>query len=139
MRLRIRRIVITAMMTEVLAVISLIAVPTILTLWFGSVATLGSIEPSLQRHGRWVGPTSGFLLCFLGGWWVARGMESDQQRNGLAFGLLAAASDVGLLVFAGAPFAWVFVFSAVGRIAAGWTGSGLGRKAHLKSNKPRIA
>jgi apolipoprotein N-acyltransferase len=85
-------------------------------------------EADLQRHGRWVGPTVGFLFCLAGGWWVARRLKSDQEWNGLAVGLLAAVLDVALLVYAGAPFAWVFVLSTAGRIAAGYLGGDIARR-----------
>jgi hypothetical protein len=136
MTIRGRRVVITAVVVEILAVAALILIPAGLVIW-GGVATAANAEADLQRYGRWVGPTTGFLFCLLGGWWVARRLDSDQERNGLALGLLAATLDVGLLTYAGAPFAWVFVLSTAGRIVAGYLGGGLARKRRTKHNLRR--
>jgi apolipoprotein N-acyltransferase len=132
MTIRAGRVVIAAVVVEILAVATLILIPTIFMVSAG-LTTAGNAEAELQRHGRWVGPAAGFLFCLLGGWWVARRLDSDQEWNGLVLGLLAAILDVGLLAYAGAPFAWVFVLSTAGRVAAGYLGGGLARKrsSHL--------
>ena len=127
MTIRKRRVVITAVVVQILAVATLILIPTALMIW-GGLSTLANAEADLQRHGRWVGPAAGFLFCLLGGWWVARRLDSDQGWNGLALGLTAAALDVMLLTFAGAPFAWVFVLSTAGRIVGGYLGGGFAQK-----------
>lgn len=132
MTIRRSRVVITAVVVEILAVGTLVLIPAALLFW-GGVATAANAEADLQRYGRWIGPTAGFLFCLLGGWWVARRLDSDQEWNGLALGLVAAILDVGLLVYAGAPFAWVFVLSTVGRILAGYLG-GLVRKGLFHPN-----
>lgn len=124
MKFRIRRIIITALVAESMAVAALIAVPVVLTI-YGGVALFGSAEADLQRYGRWVVPISGFPFCLLGGWWVARRWDHDRLWNGLAFGLLVAVLDVALLAFAGAPLAWIFVVSTALRVGGGWLGSGL--------------
>ena len=124
MTIRTTRVVVTAVVAETLAVVALILVPTVLMIW-GGFTTAANAEADLQRHGRWVAPIAGFLFCLLGGWWVARRLDSDQKWNGLALGLLAATLDVGLLTYAGAPFAWIFVLSTAGRIVAGYLGGEL--------------
>jgi putative Mn2+ efflux pump MntP len=95
---------------------------------------VGNAEADLQHYGRWVGPTAGLLFCLLGGWWVARRLDSDRERNARAVGLSVAALDVGLLVYAGAPFAWFFVLSTAGRIAGGYLGGGLARRRREKGS-----
>ena len=122
MTIRWRRVLITALAVEILAVAALILIPSVLVMQ-GELASPSNAEADLQRHGRWVGPPAGFLFCLLGGWWVARRMDSDQKWNGLALGLLAAMLDVALLTYAGAPFAWIFVLSTAGRIAGGYLGA----------------
>jgi hypothetical protein len=124
MKFRTRRIIITALIAEFLAVAALIAVPVALTI-FGGVALFGSAEADLQRYGRWVAPIAGFPFCLLGGWWVARRWDRDRQWNGLALGLLVAGLDLALLAVAGAPLAWIFIVSTALRVGGGWLGGGL--------------
>jgi hypothetical protein len=132
MTIRGRRVVITGVVAEILALVALILIPTALMIW-GGLSTAANAEADLQRYGRWVGPIAGFVFCLLGGWWVARPLDSDQEWNGLALGLLAATLDVGLLMYAGAPFAWVFVLSTASRIVAGYLGGGVARKRRNES------
>jgi apolipoprotein N-acyltransferase len=133
MTIRAPRVVITAVVMEILAVAALILIPTTLLFW-GGIATAANAEADLQRYGSWVGPIAGFLFCLLGGWWVARPLDSDQEWNGVALGLLVTTLDVALLTYAGAPFAWVFVLSTAGRIVAGYLGGELARKRRTKQN-----
>ena len=117
MRLRIGRIVLAAIATEVFAVLVLVLL----------IATVGPRDAEgaqvfAERLGYWVGPLAGFGFCALGGAWVARGLASDHVANGFGLGVAAAAVDIGILVLGGAAFQPIFVVSNLGRVAAGSLG-----------------
>ena len=122
---RLGRVLIAAVLAEAIGIAALIAL----------VAVFGPHESRAAQHfaerlGLWEGPISGLVLCVGGGFWVARGLEADQLRNGLALGLAAALVDVALLVGSSTPFQPVFLFSNLGRIVAGGCGGWLASRLH---------
>ena len=128
MQIRVGRILVAAIAVEVLAILVLVVL----------VALAGPADPEAaeayaKRLGFWVGPIAGFVLCMIGGWWVARGLAKAQVPNGLVLGLVAAAIDVAILLASGSEFHPVFVISNIGRIVAGTLG-GL-----LAARSPRAA
>lgn len=137
-----RRVVIIAVIVEILAVASLILIPTALMFRNGLV-TVENAEADLRSYGSWVAPAMGFLFCLMGGWWAARRLDSHHEWNGITVGLLAAALDVALLFYAGAPFAWVFVLSTGARIAGGYLGGRIAqggiRRFAEPSSPPTVA
>ncbi|MBT8489082.1 MAG: hypothetical protein KJO65_09700 [Gemmatimonadetes bacterium] len=78
-----------------------------------------------ERVGYWLGPAAGFVLCVVGGWYVARDLEAGRVRSGLVLGAAAAGIDVLILVASGAAFQWMLVVSNVGRLIAGALGGWL--------------
>ncbi len=117
MQIRVGRILVAAIAVEVLAVLVLVVL----------VALAGPSEPAAaeayaMRLGYWVGPIAGFVLCVIGGWWVARGLATAHVINGLALGIVAAAIDVAILLASGTEFQPVFAVSNIGRVVAGTSG-----------------
>ncbi|NND00013.1 MAG: hypothetical protein HKN85_07515 [Gammaproteobacteria bacterium] len=117
MKIKIGQILASALAIEFLSVAILVAM----------VAVLGPADPDAaqtyaQRLGVWVGPIAGFVLCLLGGWWLARRNPTSAIATGLALGCAVAAIDIALLFFSGAEFQAIFLFSNVGRIVAGTLG-----------------
>jgi hypothetical protein len=123
MKIRVGRIVIAAVATEVVAILALVAV----------VALLGPNEMTTaqqfaERIGFWFGPASGFVLCIAAAFWVTRGLTSGHIYQGVLLGVAAAAIDIILLVLSAAPFQPVFVISNIGRVVAGAIGGWLASK-----------
>ena len=111
------RVVLTAVLVEALNI----------ALLFLVVALFGprdaqAAQADAEELGKWVGPIGGFLLCFLGGWWVAVASRGRHVLNGLALGATVAGIDLGLLAASGAPFQFLFVASNLGRLVAGALG-----------------
>jgi hypothetical protein len=77
------------------------------------------------RLGRWVGPITGAVMCFLLGGWVARSERPLALRYGMLLGALTAAIDLGILAASGAAFEWLFAVSNAGRVLAGTLGGAL--------------
>ncbi len=124
MKVRIARTLITALVAEILAIAGLV----IAVALFGPSEAEAAAEWAAET-GWWFGPVAGFILCLVGGWFVARGATSDHVVHGLLLGVVVAAIDVGLLLAGGAEFQMVFVISNVGRVVAGgvggwWAGRG---------------
>ena len=120
MKNRIVRILVTAFAVEILAVLVLVLI----------VAIFGPSDPAAAEAyakdlGYWVGPIAGFVFCLLGGWWVAKGLDTPPLVNGLLLGIAVAAIDITILVLAGEAFQTVFAVSNVGRVIAGTLGGWL--------------
>ncbi len=120
MQLRFGRIAIAAIAAEVLGLASLI----LIVIVFGPAEEAAAQEYA-ERLGYWVGPISGFVFCWLGGFWVARGLDKSHISNGLVLGLVAAAIDLGIYVGIGGGFEAIIVVSNVGRVVAGTVGGWL--------------
>ena len=122
MSLRIRRLALTAPLTELIGVAMVTALlPALLASGRG---TLVYQIMEAQRLALWVGPIGGFLVCALAGWWVARRARDDAERNGLALGISVALLDLALLIVSGAPVGALMVLSVIGRIAGGTSEEG---------------
>ena len=119
--LRFGRIAIAAIVAEVIGVLALVVLVSI----FGPSGGFAAAQPFAERLGSWVGPISGFLLCLLGGYWVARGAAPSYIQNGVGVGLAGAALDIGTAIALGAQFAPLLVFSNVGRVVGGTIGGWL--------------
>ena len=132
MQLRVGRIILTAIAVEVLAVLVLV----MLVVLFGPSDPTAA-EAYAERLGYWVGPIAGFLLCLLGGWWVAKGLSGSHVLNGLVLGATVAAIDIAILLVSGAEFHPVFAVSNIGRVVAGslggWFAGRSGRSAEIQS------
>ena len=129
MRIRIGRILVFAILAEILAVLTLVLI----------VALFGPPDPAAaqayaERTGFWVGPLAGFAFTLMGGWWIARSLTNSQVLNGFALGVVVALIDISILVMSGAEFLPVFVYSNVGRIIAGslggWLAGRVNKRAH---------
>ncbi len=82
-----------------------------------------------ERLGAWVGPSTGFLFCLAGGFWVARRAGTQHASNGLLVGLIAAALDLSMGMALGARMGPLLLLSNVGRIVAGLAGGRLAERA----------
>ncbi len=115
MKLAFARIALAAVVAEIVGIATLVAL----------VAAFGPSGAEAQRYaeqlGAYVGPISGLLLCFAGGWWVAR-TQSAPVANGVALGVAAAALDLGLALALGAAVGPILILSNFGRVAAGTLG-----------------
>ncbi len=123
MKLRIGRIAIAAVAAEVLGILILV----LLVAVFGP-SDKNAAQAYAQSLGLWVGPVSGFVLCSLGGFWVARDLVKLHVANGFALGVAGAAIDAGLLIAAGASFENVYLVSNLGRVVAGTIGGWLAQR-----------
>jgi hypothetical protein len=123
MHLRFGRIAIASLAAEVLGVIALV----ILVVLLGP-DDQSQIQQFAERLGAWVGPTSGFLLCLIGGYWVARKSGSPIQ-NGLSMGIAGALLDLAVAVAIGATFAPLLLISNAGRVIGGTVGGYIASKS----------
>ncbi len=117
LNLRLGWIVIAAITAEVLGVLALV----VLVMIFGP-ADPGPAQAFAERLGAWVGPISGFVLCLLGGFLVARSVASDQIWNGFAVGGAAAILDLTIVAVLGVPIQMLLVISNIGRLVGGTIG-----------------
>lgn len=123
MRWKWGRIAVAAVIAEVVPILLLV----------GLVAMIGpgeaaAAEQYAARLGRWVGPIGGGVAVFLGAVWVGRGLLAGQVGHGVAVGVATAAIDGALLAASGTGFAWLFVASQGGRVAAGALGGWVARR-----------
>ena len=120
MRVRWLRCLVAAVLAEFAAIVVLIAI----------VALVAPRDPAAAQAyaeglGRFVGPIAGALFGILGGYFVARPLESAHIRHGLFFGVVFALVDIALLAASRAPFEWLFVLSNAGRVIGGMLGARL--------------
>jgi hypothetical protein len=125
--LRGRRLIVAAPIAELLAVAVMVASGALVFAFLDATVTARIIE--MQRVAFWVAPAAGFVACALGGWWVARRPGAGEDHNGLALGIVVAVIDLALLVASGAPVGVLTLTSVVGRIAGGYCGGLLARRA----------
>jgi hypothetical protein len=127
MTLRARRLIVAAPIAELLAVLGMLVPGGIL---FGSLdATSTGRMVEAQRLALWTAPTAGYVFCLLGAWWVARRANDAHERNGLALGVVVALIDFALLIASGAPFGVLMLSSVTARIAGGYCGGVLAKRA----------
>jgi hypothetical protein len=126
MGVRFGRIIAAAVVTEVAGVGILAALVSI----FGPTG-FKEARPFALRLGTWVGPLSGFLLCILGGRWVARpAAPAMKLLNGFSTGLAAAMLDIAIAVSLGSSVSPLLLVSNAGRLFGGTIGGCLaGRPA----------
>jgi hypothetical protein len=120
MHLRFGRIAIAAIAAEVLGILALI----ILVMIFGPPG-FAAAQPFAEHLGAWVGPISGFVLCILGGIWVAKGAESHFILNGVSMGIAGAALDFMTAAAMGGQFQVLLLVSNAGRVVGGMIGGWL--------------
>lgn len=121
MRVRIGRVVVAVVIAEILGVAILAALVAV----FGPPG-FKAAQPFAERLGMWVGPISGFVLCTLGGWWVAKAVpRTDKVLNGFATGLTAAILDVAIAAALGSILSLLLLLSNAGRIVGGGIGGWL--------------
>jgi hypothetical protein len=124
MKLRVIRILVAALLAQLLGIV-------LLMLIVGPLVR-ASDPPTFQAAERlvrltvvWAAPLSALVTCLLGGWWAARRLDADQVRHGLLAGVGTAVLDVGWLVLLGAPLQAVFVVAEIVRVGAGAAGGWL--------------
>ena len=116
MRLSVGRIVMAAVAAEVLGMFALVVLVVL-----SGPDDQSQTQQFAERLGAWVGPLSGFLLCLLGGYWVARNF-GNPIRNGLCMGVAAALLDLAVALAIGATFAPLLFLSNAGRVIGGTVG-----------------
>jgi hypothetical protein len=116
MRLRVGRIVMAAVAAEVLGVFALVVLVVL-----SGPDDQSQTQQFAERLGAWVGPLSGFLLCVLGGHWVARN-SGNPIRSGLCMGVAAALLDLAVALAIGATFVPLLLLSNAGRVIGGTVG-----------------
>lgn len=116
MRLSVGRIVMAAVAAEVLGMFALVVLVVL-----SGPDDQSQTQQFAERLGAWVGPLSGFLLCLLGGYWVARN-SGNPIRNGLCMGVAAALLDLAVALAIGATFAPLLFLSNAGRVIGGTVG-----------------
>ena len=131
MTLRLGRVFLAAPIVELLAVAGML-VPSVLR-FLTLEATVTARMFEMQATALWSAPVAGFLFCLMGGWWVARGVEVDHARNGVALGIAVAVIDLVLLMASGAPFGALAVSSFLSRIAGGFCGGVLALRRHRRT------
>jgi hypothetical protein len=118
-----------------LAVVAAEAVPFLLLVVL--VTLFAPAEPSAvqafsQQLALWTGSFGGALGCFLGAWWLARGLRDQQVVYGLTVGLLTALIDIAVIIASRPRFHWLLIATNGGRILAGAAGGFAGsRRAHV--------
>jgi hypothetical protein len=126
MTLNTRRLIVAVPLAEPLAVAGMVGPGFVAISTLDAATTARILE--VQRLALWTAPTAGFVLCLLGGWWVARRASAGHERNGFVLGIAVATIDLGLLIASGAPFGLLMVTSATGRLAGGWCGGLLAKR-----------
>ena len=125
MSLKVGRLFIAAPITELVAVIGMLAPALAQFAMLKATVTARMFE--MQATALWSAPAAGFLFCFLGGWWVARGAGVAHERNGVVLGLAVAVIDLALLIVSGAPFGVLMASSVMSRIVGGYCGGIIAR------------
>jgi hypothetical protein len=105
------------------AVAELVPVATLILM----VAAMGPRDPEeaevfTNALGRWIGPLVGAAMAFAAARWVTRPLHRGHAVHGFLLGFLLALLDILNLMTSGAAFAWIFVASNLGKIAAGTLG-----------------
>ena len=88
------------------------------------VGTAQGAQPSqatASAWGAWIGPIFGALFTGLFAYRLARG-SNRPAMFGLAFGVAVAMLDLALIATQDATFQWLFVVSAMTRMAGSWLG-----------------
>jgi hypothetical protein len=125
------KIVVGALVAEVLAVATLVAVVLVYELVSWAQAGVPLEGPAIQawaeQAGRVVGPLGGAVWTFLASALVARRARERPVAHGLAIGVLLAVFDVVFLVGMQGSFELLYVGSNALRMAAGAAGGHAGR------------
>ena len=120
MNIKFGRIVVIAILAEILAVLTLVVIVTL----FGP-SDPAAAQAYAERNGFWVGPIAGFAFTLIGGWWIARSLANSQVLNGFALGIVVAIIDISILVLSGAEFLPILAIANIGRVIAGSLGGWL--------------
>ena len=126
MRIHWVKLVAGAAAAEIGAVVILILVVAI----FGP-NNLADAQVFAERVGRWVGPSAGMALSFLGSFWIARTVASGAVAHGVLFGICISIIDLALLVAMQTPFEWLLVFSNIGKLLTATAGGALASRLRI--------
>jgi hypothetical protein len=129
--LRLGRLLIATPITELLAIVGMLAPAVAQFALLKATVTARMFE--MQATALWSGPAAGFLFCVLGGWWVARGAREAHERNGVVVGAAVAVIDLALLIVSGAPFGVLVASSVVARVAGGYCGGRIAKHRALRA------
>ncbi|MEO5825778.1 MAG: hypothetical protein ABIR59_07815 [Gemmatimonadales bacterium] len=120
MTIRLRRVLLGAVLIELLPV----AILSVVTAWFGP-SNKASAAAFAESAARTVAVVGGLGVGLAAGWWVARPVPSTAKVHGFLTGLFAGALEGAMLVVAAVPSDPVYIFAALGRIAAAAAGGAL--------------
>ena len=87
----------------------------------GTAAGARPSQETAERYGAWIGPIFGAIATGVIAFLLARHSPRPTPL-GLVFGISVALLDVALIVMQRPAFRWVFVVSALARIAGGVLG-----------------
>ena len=102
------------------------------------VAVMGPANPAEAQEfatmlGRWVGPLGGAAMAIAMTLWVVKPLSTGHILHGALLGILLAVLDVSILVASDQPFDPGFVWSNLGKIAAGVIGGFIARSRRTKN------
>ena len=110
-------------------------------LLFVAVAAFGPRDPFgaaffAEAAGHWIGPIAGAAAAFCGALWVVRPLKAGKVLHGVVIGCALAILDVAILVKMQTPFEWIFVYSSLGKICAGWLGGFMAARHQRSTARP---
>jgi hypothetical protein len=111
------------------AIAEIVPIATLIVL----VGVMGPANPAEAQEfatmlGRWVAPLGGAAMAIAMTLWVTKPLSDGHVLHGALLGTLLAVLDVTILVASGQSFDPVFVWSNVGKIAAGVVGGLIGKQ-----------
>jgi hypothetical protein len=119
-RIRVGRILVAAIMSEVGVIAVLLAAITV----YARLTPVTDAEYAAlgEQIGYYVAPTAGVLTTFLAVLWATRRLTSDFVTHGVLIGVVSVLLTVGFIFGARPEHRLMYVFAFVLRIAAGYAG-----------------
>lgn len=134
---RIGRSIIAAVAAEFLAIL-LLLVGVFVFVVSSAPLSNGQGVRLAQEIAEWVIPLAGVVPCCLAGWWAGRKAETDATQQGVAVGIMAAILDIAFLAWLGAPFRFLSVIAAIGRVGGGALGGHIASRRACKGARGNV-
>jgi len=128
MRIRWGRVLVAAILSEVLVVAVLIAITTTHRFLVAPGRTAAEYQAFSDLAGYYVAPAGAGVACFLGALWVGRKLTSAFTANGTLVGVVAVVLTGGLLFVAKPEDRLMYGVSYVLRIVGGYVGGVLTKR-----------